>query len=267
MVSVLSYIPFLLSYHPTFHPPPPISSRPRPITNHSLSTMSRSKAPTRSEDRKKPSPKRKSKESTTRRRERILKLHRAPASSGSRKKPSPKRKTKESKTRQREHIPKIHRVFPKESKTGRRERMLKLHRVFEEKFGHRADFPSCNSLCKTIGAGKFRNIKECETALKGKHLNIVDLVTAMTTGGTCKPFASVAKLSEYIIKTKKMYPREKAKSSSLLKQFLIVVKNNAKIKAKQCGKRRLRAGGQRSGGTGRSKPNPRKRAARVGVCR
>lgn len=100
---------------------------------------------------------------------------------------------------------------------------------FEKEFGINAgSLQSWQSLCKRL---KLLNdddelptsIKQCKAILRGVYVNLVDLVDARKANGTVEIFGSPKELSKYIKRTKKMFPRGKAKSSPLLKQFLITV--------------------------------------------
>jgi hypothetical protein len=60
--------------------------------------------------------------------------------------------------------------------------------------------------------------------LKGIYVNLVDLVDAVTAGKkVSKTFSSSKELAKYINKTKKTFPKERAKKSPMLRRFLIVV--------------------------------------------
>ncbi|KAF9258120.1 hypothetical protein L218DRAFT_1067234 [Marasmius fiardii PR-910] len=84
-------------------------------------------------------------------------------------------------------------------------------------------------LLDTIGiedGDKFTSIKECKAALKGKYINLVDLVDAANAKKTIiapNPFTTPKALSKYIKRTGKVFPKNKAKANPLLSQFLIVV--------------------------------------------
>jgi hypothetical protein len=63
--------------------------------------------------------------------------------------------------------------------------------------------------------------------LKGIYVNLVDLVDAGTAGTkVSKTFSSPKELAKYIQKTKKIFPKERAKKSPMLRRFLIVVGGN-----------------------------------------
>ena len=60
--------------------------------------------------------------------------------------------------------------------------------------------------------------------MKGIYVNLVDLVDAGTAGTkVSKTFSSPKELAKYIRRTKKTFPKERAKKSPLLRRFLIVV--------------------------------------------
>ncbi|KAG7088056.1 hypothetical protein E1B28_012089 [Marasmius oreades] len=76
------------------------------------------------------------------------------------------------------------------------------------------------------GSEEFTSITMCKEALKGKYVNLIDLVDAANAGKALtapNPFSSAKALSKYIRRTKKIFPKEKAKRNPLLRQFLIVV--------------------------------------------
>lgn len=60
-------------------------------------------------------------------------------------------------------------------------------------------------------------------ALKHIHVNLVDLVDARRRNIKPKIFTSRSELASYIVETRKIFPKAKAKANPLLKQFLIVV--------------------------------------------
>ncbi|KAL1759566.1 hypothetical protein FB107DRAFT_287570 [Schizophyllum commune] len=100
---------------------------------------------------------------------------------------------------------------------------------FLAKFGRNtADLLAWQSLCGTIGVGggaeALRSIKACKKALAEVYVNIVDLVDAAQAGTKIRrTFGSSQALAAYIKRTKKIFPKEKAKSNPLLQRFLIVV--------------------------------------------
>jgi hypothetical protein len=58
----------------------------------------------------------------------------------------------------------------------------------------------------------------------GVYVNLVDLVDAANAERQIvKTFTSAKDLAKYIRKTKKIFPKERAKKNRLLSQFLIVV--------------------------------------------
>jgi len=86
------------------------------------------------------------------------------------------------------------------------------------------------SLCRTIGienVDSLTSISSCQKALKGIYVNLVDLVDAGTAGTkVSKTFSSSKELAQYIRRTKKTFPKERAKKSPMLRRFLIVVGGN-----------------------------------------
>ncbi|KAJ8088666.1 hypothetical protein PM082_013909 [Marasmius tenuissimus] len=140
-------------------------------------------------------------------------------------------------------------------KQRRREFLVEnVQDIFITQFGvDAANLNNWKRLLATIGiegSNEFTSIKECKEvsrstvydsrkslswmlidstgtqALKGKYINIVDLVDAGNAGKTItkpNPFPSAKALARYIQRTGKAFPKNKAKANPLLAQFLIVV--------------------------------------------
>ncbi|KAG5641304.1 hypothetical protein DXG03_005553 [Asterophora parasitica] len=94
--------------------------------------------------------------------------------------------------------------------------------------GNTSSLVAWKDLLRTVGiegAEALASIKQCKAALKGKFVNIVDLVDAASAGSVMKRgvFDSEQALARYIRRTKKSYPCSKAKTNQLLRQFLIKV--------------------------------------------
>ncbi|KAF5383823.1 hypothetical protein D9615_003837 [Tricholomella constricta] len=92
--------------------------------------------------------------------------------------------------------------------------------------GNASSLQSWMSLLRTVGvegADGMRSIKQCKAALVGKYVNIVDLVDAAVAGivMTSGVFTSSKALGKYMKRTGKTFPRNKAKTNQLLRQFLI----------------------------------------------
>ncbi|KAI3621300.1 hypothetical protein WG66_014353 [Moniliophthora roreri] len=93
-------------------------------------------------------------------------------------------------------------------------------------------------LCTTIGiegASDFTSVQQCQESLKGKYINLVDLVDAANANKVISkpnPFPNPKKLARYIVRTQKIYPLERAKHNPLLCQFLISVSANLGRKKK-----------------------------------
>lgn len=121
--------------------------------------------------------------------------------------------------------------WEEESKTYKRRRrafiVSEVKRGFDAHFGAGDDLQAWKLVCETIdgieGAEGFTSIKACKTALKGKYVNIVDLVDALNANRTCQSFASQKKLREYIKENGKIFPKKQAKASPMLSTFLIVI--------------------------------------------
>lgn len=100
---------------------------------------------------------------------------------------------------------------------------------FENVFGGNVhSLQAWQDLCRTVGVegvDAFTSITQCKDALKGKFVNIVDLVDAGTAGVVMKQgvFQSSKALGGYIRRTRKIFPKEKAKANQLLRQFLIKI--------------------------------------------
>ncbi|KAI3621297.1 hypothetical protein WG66_014351 [Moniliophthora roreri] len=101
---------------------------------------------------------------------------------------------------------------------------------FIQSFGANASsLDNWTKLLATIGiegASEFTSIKQCKAALEGRYINLVDLVDAGRRGTvitTPNPFPSRKALANYIKRSNKVFPRDKAKANPLLRQFLIVV--------------------------------------------
>ncbi|KAI0781466.1 hypothetical protein BD413DRAFT_608604 [Trametes elegans] len=98
---------------------------------------------------------------------------------------------------------------------------------FEAEFGvtaHRLE--AWQRLCRHLAVADGRvlgSIAECNAALTGTFLNIVDLVDSLKTKTRPKIFGSTQELAKYIQRTGKVFPLSKAKTSPLLSKFLIRV--------------------------------------------
>ncbi|KAL0571350.1 hypothetical protein V5O48_010616 [Marasmius crinis-equi] len=105
-----------------------------------------------------------------------------------------------------------------------------VQRGFIDQFGaNSSSLDSWKLLLATIGiegSNKLTSIRQCKESLKGKFINIVDLVDAANAGSTIRnpnPFPSREALSHYIKRTGKVFPKGNAKANPLLRQFLIVI--------------------------------------------
>ncbi|KIM39019.1 hypothetical protein M413DRAFT_12350 [Hebeloma cylindrosporum] len=125
--------------------------------------------------------------------------------------------------------------WTKKSQTYKKERKAFIAEAvetgFTSHFGVNASsLQAWQSLCGTIGIENMEgltSIKRCKKAMSGIYVNLVDLVDARTAGTkVSKTFSSPTGLAKYIRKTKKTFPKERAKKSPMLRQFLIVVGGN-----------------------------------------
>lgn len=94
--------------------------------------------------------------------------------------------------------------------------------------GTASSLQAWQSLCKTVGiegTEKFTAISQCKASLKGKYVNIVDLVDAALAGKvmTMGVFGNKKELVKYIRGTGKRFPGKKARVNPLLSRFLIRV--------------------------------------------
>lgn len=74
------------------------------------------------------------------------------------------------------------------------------------------------------------------------HVNLVDLVDTPTTHRRIRLFSSVEELSEYSLRTRKIFPKENAKAGGLLRFLLRHIMNPEQDDASK-----LRGGGGKSG--------------------
>jgi len=135
--------------------------------------------------------------------------------------------------------------WKKKSKTYKEERRAFLAEGVVTGFwdtfgGNVSSLQAWQSLCKTIGvpeskeleaenAPQLTSISACHRALKGIYVNLVDLVDAGTSGKVISTkFGSQRELAKYILRTGKVFPRDRAKKNPLLRRFLIVVGSRRK---------------------------------------
>ncbi|KAK7047904.1 hypothetical protein VNI00_006232 [Paramarasmius palmivorus] len=100
-------------------------------------------------------------------------------------------------------------------------------RGFRQHFGDDVDsLEAWRAICRTTGVKKvsrLTSVAKCKKALRSRHCNIIDLVSAANAGLTVETFRTKAELSDYIIETEKYFSREAAKGVPLLEEFLIHV--------------------------------------------
>ncbi|KAF9218750.1 hypothetical protein BS17DRAFT_790809 [Gyrodon lividus] len=111
------------------------------------------------------------------------------------------------------------------------------------------DLAAWQNLCSVIGIEPVPDdIDECRRVVRDAHVNIVDLIETVRTGGRVRRFNSLEELAEYTTKTKKFFPKESAYQGGLLKELLREI-----IKSY--------LGNRRNGGEKRKRRRARKRAA------
>ncbi|KAI0668366.1 hypothetical protein C8Q78DRAFT_1081241 [Trametes maxima] len=114
-------------------------------------------------------------------------------------------------------------------KTERRKRLAEwATEDFENTFGILANnLQGWQRLCRHLGVGEpehnLGSVTDCKRALKPIFVNIIDLIDSVKMSTRPKIFNSAETLAKYIDNTGKAYPREKAKTSPLLSNFLIEV--------------------------------------------
>lgn len=82
-------------------------------------------------------------------------------------------------------------------------------------FGREKDIANWHALCRAIGIAPLPQKRhECEVALQGTHVNLVDLVHWARTGDEgerVRVFRDVSELREYCVEEKKYFPLEEVK--------------------------------------------------------
>ncbi|KAF9262022.1 hypothetical protein L218DRAFT_868560 [Marasmius fiardii PR-910] len=100
-------------------------------------------------------------------------------------------------------------------------------RGFREHFGEDVDsLEAWRAICRTVGVkgmSKLTSIALCRKALKRRHCNIIDLVSAANAGRTTRTFKTKNELARYIRNTEKYFSKDAAKAIPLLEEFLIHV--------------------------------------------
>ncbi|KAI0648427.1 hypothetical protein C8Q79DRAFT_1008753 [Trametes meyenii] len=122
--------------------------------------------------------------------------------------------------------------WKRKTKTYKQERRKRLAEWatedFEDTFGVLANnLQGWQRLCRHLGLDEpehyLGSITDCKKALKPVFVNIIDLIDSVKMETRPKIFNSADALARYIDNTGKAYPREKAKTSPLLSNFLIEV--------------------------------------------
>ncbi|KAJ7588430.1 hypothetical protein C8J56DRAFT_941605 [Mycena floridula] len=125
----------------------------------------------------------------------------------------------------------IHQQFPDFVKEYKRQKQDFLANAVEEMFSTsfgeiKRNLDAWCNLCKTIGVATdlpLGSIKACKAALRGKFVDLVDLVQAASADRVMeKTFPTLNDLAEYIHLTGKFYLLHRAKNNPLLEQFLII---------------------------------------------
>ncbi|KAJ7588351.1 hypothetical protein C8J56DRAFT_941435 [Mycena floridula] len=124
------------------------------------------------------------------------------------------------------------RKWGKKSKEYKRQKRDFLANAVEEMFStsfgdRKGNLDAWCKLCKTVGVSTdlpLGSIKACKAALRGKFVNLIDLVQAASAEKVMEEtFPTSKDLAEYIHLTGKFYPLHRAKNNPLLEQFLIIV--------------------------------------------
>ncbi|KAG1734505.1 hypothetical protein EDB19DRAFT_1154393 [Suillus lakei] len=97
-----------------------------------------------------------------------------------------------------------------------------LVQEFNERFGTDGnDLSNWQNLCHVLRIVPIPDtVQGCRQCVWDTHVNLVDLVDSGRTGTPVKLFASLGKLTEYTLKTKKFFPKENAYQGGLLKELL-----------------------------------------------
>lgn len=135
----------------------------------------------------------------------------------------------------------ISRQWAQGSRTYRTEYAECVGAAFKERFGSdgtklagwqalckdagMSDVPPSIRQCRLVGTLSFqvRLIRLVMQALSRVYINIVDLTQARATGKPVTKFKSAGALRDYILKTRKIFPKEAAKKNGFLKALLITV--------------------------------------------
>ncbi|CZR50276.1 uncharacterized protein PAC_00148 [Phialocephala subalpina] len=92
---------------------------------------------------------------------------------------------------------------------------------WSEYIGDESKLENWARFCRDLGlVGEFTSINKCRIALEPIWVNIRDFLDERQGKGKAKRFQSEGALAKYTIKTRKFYPREKAKEGGPLRALL-----------------------------------------------
>ncbi|OWP00681.1 hypothetical protein B2J93_548 [Marssonina coronariae] len=93
---------------------------------------------------------------------------------------------------------------------------------FKRYFGNESQLANWLRLCRDIGIQEdFKSIRQCRLALKKVWVNIYDLIDAINDNKMPpRLFKSQAALSQYTIKTERIFPRKMAKKGGPVRALL-----------------------------------------------
>ncbi|KAL6299686.1 hypothetical protein BKA93DRAFT_741902 [Sparassis latifolia] len=95
---------------------------------------------------------------------------------------------------------------------------------FGEHYGRSERLEGWQSLCGEVGITDVpTSIKSCKKILNRTWVNLVDLIDCRRTGQPVKRHASCNALREYSRRTKKIFPKARAKANVFLAALLIVM--------------------------------------------
>ncbi|PVH79114.1 hypothetical protein DL98DRAFT_420947 [Cadophora sp. DSE1049] len=92
---------------------------------------------------------------------------------------------------------------------------------FARYFGSEDKLENWQRLCRDVGIQDVpRSLAKCKLALRKVWVNIYDLIVAVRQNKIPRRFPSLHALSAYTIRTRKIFPKEKAKEGGLVRQLL-----------------------------------------------
>lgn len=97
-------------------------------------------------------------------------------------------------------------------------------------FGREDEIANWHALCRAVGVVPLpKQCRKCEKALRGKHVNLVDLIhwarTSETRGQRVRTFRSVSELASYCVETKKYFPLENVKKAEHKSNGKVVIRH------------------------------------------